>query len=291
MKVIFILFAMTTSTFAFAVGFEGEIFFTAEQKERHLDRMDQLLKTASDCLRADLKAHEAFHARYGISAFYGDRSSFAKMSAHGKEALLKKLGLPTKLLAQMKPTSCVGLTLKCLEAGLRKTGQDDVWEKLRVYTKLNHQDGTALQNALQKLDWTLHYWNPSPANNEAWDAIEKKKDPDNSDRFWGYHSYRYLTIQREDRYYFNNVDESQWLVNFKTNPPKNFTQIPFFIGTAHTGYHVFPGMFGQVIEGHSTRAITDRQTIESSLFNPLQNGGGPRGQYKSGLMLIPPGFY
>lgn len=291
MKIVFLILFALISNFAYAVGFEGEIAFTQAQKEKHLDQLDKMLTVAANCLRSDFKEHLDFYARYGISAFYGDRSSFAKMNQAQRQAVLKKLGLPTKLLSQMKPTSCVGLTLKCLEAGLVKTGQSDVWELLRVYTKRNAQDGTALQNALQKLGWTLHYWNPDPSQNEKWDLKEKQLDPDNSGRFWGYHAYRYLTVNRSDSYYFNQVDESSWLVNFKTTTPKNFKDIPFFIGTAHTGYHVFPGMYGQVIEGHSTRAITDAQTLESSPFNPLQNGGGPRGQYKSGLMLIPPGHY
>lgn len=275
----------------FAVGFEGEISFTPSEVRAHQITINELTEVASDCLKADLKRHRDFHARYGISAFYGDRSRFAKMNRSEREAVLQRLGLSPSLLDQMSPTSCVGLTLKCLERGFLATGQAQTWAKLKAYTKRNAQDGTALQNGLQKLGWTLLYWNPSPENNERWDAIEARNDGDNSSRFWGYHTYRYLTVTRESRYYFNRVDDSQWLVGFHTSPPAEFSDIPFFVGTAHTGYHVFPGMFGRVIEGHSTRAITDAQTIESSPFNPLQNGGGPRGAYRSGLMLIPPGYY
>ncbi len=285
--IILVLFAPA----AFAVGFEGEINFTPSEVSVHQASINQLSEVASDCLQQDLKRHQDFHARHGISAFYGDRSKFAKMNRSERQRALKRLGLSASLLDQMEPTSCVGLTLKCLERAFLATNQAQTWAKLKTYTKRNAQDGTALQNGLQKLGWTLLYWNPAPEHNERWDEIEKRNDRDNSSRFWGYHSYRYLTVTRESRYYFNRVDDSSWLVGFQTSPPAAFADIPFFVGTAHTGYHVFPGMFGRVIEGHSTRSITDPQTIESSPFNPLQNGGGPRGAYRSGLILVPPGYY
>ena len=279
------------STNLWAIGFEGEISFSRQETLAHQASVDTIVSSATECLKHDLNRHQAFFKRYGISAYYGDRSQFAKMSRTAQERTLKKLGLPTSLLDQMAPTSCVGLTLKCLESGFLKAGQASIWSKIKTYTKRNSQDGTALQNALQKLGWTLHYWNPDPNQNEIWDRSEHNKDPDNSGRFWGYHAYRFLTISRENRYYFNVVDDSNWLVGFQKNPPANFSDIPFFVGTAHTGYHVFPGMYGQVIEGHSTRSITDPNTLESSPFNPLQDGGGPRGLYRSGLILIPPGYY
>lgn len=103
-------------------------------------------------------------------------------------------------------------------------------------------------------------------------------------------SYRWATIKSRGMYYMNPVDDARSLVNFKTEMPEKFLDVPFYVGTAHTGYHVFPGTFGQVIEGHNTRAITDRNTLESSPFNPMEDGGGPRGQYFSGLVAVPPGF-
>ncbi len=291
MKMMMILSLALWAQVSFAVGFEGEITFTSSEVAKHQSSIQELTDVAANCLKSDLKRHRDFYAKYGISAFYGDRSQFAKMSRDQKQSALKRLGLSPKLLDQMAPTSCVGLTLKCLEQGFKATNQSSTWEKLKTYTKKNAQDGTALQNGLQKLGWTLLYWNPAPEHNERWDEIEKRDDRDNSSRFWGYHSYRYLTVSREMRYYFNKVDDAKWLVGFQTSVPAQFSDIPFFVGTAHTGYHVFPGMYGRVIEGHSTRSITDAQTLESSPFNPLQNGGGPRGAYRSGLMLVPPGYY
>ena len=148
-----------------------------------------------------------------------------------------------------------------------------------------------MQHALQKLGWKTYYWNPQTSQNSVWDAQEKANDPNNNKHFWGYHVYRWSTINGPGRnYYTNVVDNFSSLVNFGSQPPLGLKKVPFFIGTAHTGYHVFPGKFEQVIEGHSTRAITDSKTMESSSFNPLQDGGGPRGVYRTGLMSVPPGY-
>jgi hypothetical protein len=271
-----------------AHAFNGSIGFTNAERDQHARGIDVILKEASDCLEADYKKHLDFYKKHGISAFYGDRSSFAKMNMTERKNHLKKLGKNPELATQMGPTSCIGLTLNCLNKGFAKAGQSPLWNRIAAYTKLNNQYGNALQHALQELGWKIVYWNPNTSMNEIWDEREKAKNPTNSDRFWGWHSYRYLTVTRNGNYYQNKVDDAQWLLNFGTKPPANFSKIPFFVGTAHTGYHVFPGSYGQIIEGHSTRAVTDYYTIESSPFNPLQPGGGPRGEYKTGLMAIPP---
>ncbi|CAN5724706.1 hypothetical protein BH20VER1_BH20VER1_25590 [soil metagenome] len=74
--------------------------------------------------------------------------------------------------------------------------------------------------------------------------------------------------------------------------PAAFRSAPFFVGTAHTGYHVFPGFEGSIIDAHSTRALTSVNNLEKSQFNPLASGGGPRWtpteKYRSGLIATPP---
>jgi hypothetical protein len=285
----FIVFSGLHSTEVFALGFEGEISFSRAEKSRHLEGLAIVQEAAARCLERDYAHHRAFFARHGISPYYGDRSDFARMSREGKQNLIRSLGKDPALLDQMEPTSCVGLTLKCLGEGFTAANQADLWQRLRAFTMANAVDGTALQHGLQALGWKILFWNPDLSRNAAWDAAEKAADPTNRLRFWGYHEYRTATVNRNGSYYFNRVDDARTLVNFGTRTPEAVARIPFFVGTAHTGYHVFPGAHGRVIEGHSTRAITDPQTIESSEFNPLANGGGPRGEYRSGLMAIPPG--
>jgi len=264
--------------------------FSAEERALHAQKIDSLMRIASECLRGDLARHRKFFSEYGISAFYGDRSSFAKLSQADKRAYLRDLGKNDKLVDQMAPTSCVGLTLKCLGKAFLATGQGSAWSQLKATTAESGQDGTILQNGLRALGWKTYYWNPATRLNARWDAAEKAKDPTNKDHFWGYHAYRYSTVKTKQTYYMSPVDNFSALVDFGEDTPEFFKRIPFFVGTAHGGYHVFPGAFGQVIEGHSTRLITDPNTIESSPFSPLADGGGPRGLYFSGMISVPPGF-
>ena len=89
------------------------------------------------------------------------------------------------------------------------------------------------------------------------------------------------------------MDDKSLLVGFGTTVPAEFRNVPFFVGVAHTGYHVFPGFAGDIIEAHSTRRLDSIDNLERSAFNPLKAGGGPRWttteKYRSGLVGIPPG--
>jgi hypothetical protein len=279
--------ALFSAAPAFA-GFKGTIQFSDEERRAHAAGVGEIIREASQCLEEDLDRHRKFFDRYGVSAFYGDRSSFSELSTAGKQALLRKLGKPVELLAEMRPTSCIGLAMKCLERGFTRADQLPLWKRLKAYAQANDLDGTALQNGLQKLGWKLLYWNADTSRNEAWDAAERSLNATNSDHFWGEHAYYWKTVNASRKYYLNTVDDITTLVNFGEKAPASFRELPFFIGTAHSGYHVFPGEYGRVIEGHSTRSITDPNTMESSEFSPISDGGGPRGLYRSGLIAVPP---
>jgi hypothetical protein len=92
------------------------------------------------------------------------------------------------------------------------------------------------------------------------------------------------------------IDDKALLVNFGTSVPAQFRAVPFFVGTAHSGYHVFPGFSGRIIEAHSMRELRSMDNLEVSVFNPLDqaNHGGPRWtrseQYRSGVIVVPPGY-
>src|SRR5690606_3860379 len=119
---------------------------------------------------------------------------------------------------------------------------------------------------------------------------EKRQHPNNPKKIWGFHAYNWLTVKKKGKYLYNKVDDISTLVNFGERTPEAIKRVPFFLGIAHMGYHVFPGSYGQIIEGHSTRQLHDPQAVETSPFNPLTDGGGPRGLYRSGLIAVPPGY-
>ena len=149
-----ILFQLFTSKPALAAH-TGAPSFTEEERVRHEEGLDKILNAASACLERDMERHSSFFKRYGISAYYGDRSVFGKLSYSGKKNYLKSIGQSPNLVEKMEPTSCVGLTLKCLGEGFREAGQEDLWQRLKQYTMINGVDGTALQDGLQRLGWKI----------------------------------------------------------------------------------------------------------------------------------------
>lgn len=290
---------MATALFS-ATLFSGAVFAEAEfsgdfsasyaEQSHHSRNIHRLAQVAYSCMQREIRHHQSFYRRWGISPFYGTGTSYAEMNERERQNYMRRMGLPTYLTQEMRPTSCVGFAADCFQEGFEAIGQGEVWERINRYALRNDYDGGAIIDALQELGWTVMYWNPDTSQNKDWDEEEKADDPSNEKRFWGYHWYRNLTVNRHGRYYKNYVDDKTTLVDFGTRVPRAFSEAPLFLGTAHTGYHVFPGAFGHVIEAHSTRSLRDYQTIEEATFNPLKNGGAPRGKYRSGLIAVPPGY-
>ncbi|MEO5668941.1 MAG: hypothetical protein ABIR96_12850 [Bdellovibrionota bacterium] len=267
-----------------AQAFQGSIAFDGATQARHYQTLNTVMDVASDCLQKDYDLHKSFFRKYGVSAFYGSNSAYAHTSRQGKIDMLRRLGKPAELVDVLKVTSCVGLTMKCLERGFVAAGQNDIWARVKGYVSQNGYDGTTLQAALGKLGWKILYWNPDPSQNSNWDAGERGM------KSRGSHSDFYHGVMSRQSYYGVHVDDAETLVGFGTNTPRKFANVPFFVGTAHGGYHVFPGMNGVVIEGHSMKAINDPNVVESAEFNPIKNGGAPHGNYRSGIIAVPPGY-
>lgn len=281
-------FAVILQSGSFAQGFKSSIEFTAEENAAHKRNIDHITKTARRYLQEIWDEHQSFYRRHRVSKFYGDRNVTLD-TRNERVAALVKAGAPPALVNELQPTSCVGLTLSSLGSGF-KTANDPIlentWNKIYSYTRANNFDGSALISALQKLGWRVYYWNPSPDYNEQWD-----KEEDNW-RSKGWHAYRYGTVMKKGTYYFNKVDDRNQLVGFGTEVPSQFRTVPFFVGVAHTGYHVFPGFQGQVIEAHSMRRLDSVDNLERNPFNPLGNHGAPRWtpyeKYRSGILAVPP---
>lgn len=305
-----------------ALAFNGSVNFSSAEISHHRQTVGQIIEIAQKCLDQDLARHHDFLRKYGISAFYGENAPFivrterdpwtgqelrTRTSIEERRDMLRARGLSESLVQQMvpsrscrgrgdcplrlEPTSCIGITLKCLQQGFEATGGGATWKTLRAFTRINDVTGDSLQHALQKLGWSLAYWNPAPQKASEWDAAERRAYPGNPKGIWGRHAQTLATVMSSGRYSQNRVDDVRSLVGFGTSTPELIARVPFFVGIAHQGYHVFAGSYGRIVEGHSTRAITDRQTLESSPFNPLVKGGGPRGgPYKSGVVALPPGY-
>ncbi len=282
-----LLMALLLPTWARA-GFEGSVEFSAEEKAAHARHTGTITRVSRQYLEDIWKQHLAFHRKNRVSKFYGDRN-LSLNTREKRVAALRAAGAPVTLVDQLQPTSCVGLTMSALGEGFRAPRDpalERAWQKITAYTRANALDGCALLHALQKLGWRIAYWNPSPENNARWDQ------QDGNRKSKGWHAYRYSTVMNKGTYYFNKVDDKSLLVGFGTTVPAEFRRATFFVGVAHTGYHVFPGFVGDVIEAHSTRSLDSVNNLEKSPFNPLATGGAPRWTasewYRSGLVGLPP---
>ena len=325
MKKTFALLLTMGATVASAAVY-SPVGFTESEKRRHDRQVDFIVEEAATCLKEQLYHHQDFYKKWGISPFYGDQSRYAKLvykngiDATGglyeykdemarKNAFLQDVArrlnrvFPEDMAEKLKPTSCIGLTLQCLGQGFKSMGQEDIWKKVNDYTSADGVTGGSLQHALQELGWKILYWNPDISQNSAWDEREEREFQESNESrdrrvFRGQHSYVYNAqirsrVKRDEQpiYFRNKVDNTSFLVNFGSRAPQKFNNIPFFLGVAHGGYHVFPGFYGEVIEGHSTRPLTDYKTIETDMFNPVF-GGSPKASgrsiYRSGVIAIPP---
>lgn len=283
-RLLFLFAFFSASAFA---GYEGEISFTPGEIAWHESNQPLLLETASACLKKHFERHTAFFKQHGVSPYYGEGSDFAKKSERAQRRELRRKGADEDLLEQMEATSCIGMTMKCLAQGFEKAGQADLWLRLKKFTVANGVGGMPLQHGLQKLGWKLLFWNPDLRRNRVRAIYEAKQDPGNKRRYWGFHEEYWQSVSTHGTYLYNRVDDFRLLLNFGPQVPPALKPIPFFVGTAHGGYHVFSGTRGQVIEAHSLVDIDDPKTIDSSPFNPMEGQGPGEGMYFSGLIAVP----
>ena len=269
--------------------------FTPVEVNLQRERIQTITSVATNCLVETYGDHVQFFSRWHISKYYGNRKP-----EHRTEALrlaqLRKYGAPEKLISELEPISCIGLNIDCLEKGFRAAKLESSWNK--IYTRLANNNqflGTELQAMLVQLGWRSYYWNPDPSQNGSWDLDDRKIMPLKAGRkwmpAWGGHAARFNLVQRTGHYDIIPIQDAKTLVGFGNQKPLALARIPFFIGTAHAGYHVFPGFGGNVIEAHSTRNLNDFKNLEVSEFNPLA-GGGPKWtrseRYRSGVIVLPP---
>lgn len=297
--------------------YHGTIEFTQNEKQRHLRKIDRFTEIGRNCLLSYRQEHINYYRQNCIysrktgepvclSKFYGDRrySKFENDYRTDGVALkwlkeaLEEHGWPANKMQELKNISCIGMAVNCLEEAFVRTRQQSAWNKIRQYVIVqNDTRGNVLLHALSLLGWQTMYWNPLdhseiPTEGALWDD-EELTWQSKGDHVWRYRNVMSSRGPGGKGFYWGNViDDRDSLVGFGQQPPSLLYQTPFWVGLAHTGYHVFPGTFQEVVEAHSTREITSANNLEFSEFNPMTPGGGPRWtrteKYRSGLIAIPP---
>jgi hypothetical protein len=269
--------------------------FTDDDARAQQERALEIATIAARYLDDVYADHVAFFEKWGVSKYYGNRRPDYQ-TREGRIRALKRYGKPAHLADVQISTACITLAVEALRSGFMSAGLENVWQKLfAVLSRDNLFLGTDLQVLLQQLGWKLYYWNPDPTQNEKWDEEDRHLNPPGFGRkwnpVWGGHEARYRSVLASSTYSGKRVDNATSLVAFRTKPPAAFSRVPIFIGTAHDGYHVFPGRAGEVIEAHSVRSMNDRDNLQFSRFNPIASNGGPRWthleRYRSGLIATP----
>lgn len=283
---------------------------TESEMEQYLSNKKLVHDVTSKCITNIWDTHLDFFKVNKVSKYYGDRNPLYFKRSQLVEAL-KSYGVPTSLVDELEPTSCIGLTRRCLKEGFYETKNlvlQNLWDRIEKNVIANGVSGVVLIQNLQAIGWKVLYWNPAPANNTKWDQEDVKnltnvkvvnwdsgiKNAQGQFVYhsgWGMHTARYKQVLKSGKYYTVKVDDQTTLVNTGTKIPDSFKQANLFVGVAHAGYHVFPGMYGEVIEAHSMRALNSIDNLEKAPFNPI-GGGSPKHtkseKYRSGILAIPP---
>lgn len=316
-KLLFFLLISNIAFFAHAQK-QTSIEFSDAEIRRHLKNSDLIARESANCIENVKKSHEQFYAQFGFSKYFGNRikpspsvsqrMTLIRNANYVNQSIVQSLS-PSQLqqaVEQMESTACITMAVRCIGQGFQTAGDQDTWKKIYDYLgREGNWYGHELQQALMDLGWKSLYWNPDPSKNSEWDQEDRRLNPLKPGKkwnpVWGAHQSIFQQVMRKKTYGYTSlrVDDDVTLVDFKQNVPQSFKNIPFFIGIAHQGYHVFPGTFGHVVEAHSTRPVGRKDNIEFAPFNPLagakpieQGGGSPRWsnleRYRSGLIVVPP---
>jgi len=191
----------------------------------------QLAQAGKEAIETKTKAHrDAIRAR-GYGTHYGDHSTYRPPAG-----------------ASLTESSCVVWAMECAEYAYDKIGQGRTWDAVARVARLNQLKGTVLIAELIKLGWTGIYWNP--------DTTDTSDDE---------HSYSYHVAKTQKTYYKLKV--SDYVIDYRRTP-KNMTginkldRVPFWVGCARGGTHVFCGTGANVSEFHWDYPATNPKAME-----------------------------
>ncbi len=237
-------------------------------------------------------------SRTGIGIMYGPRSRYASLTDSEKLKFIEQNKKFAAKIIEPVETSCIGFVQSQLRIGYQEAGLGDRFKEIDKVIYGNSGQGTYLINELKKDGWKTIYWNPDKR-----DPTERVVKPSisNDHHIWTWamlrDGHKYMQDVMSYGKVFPGIAVDFMALDFRpTNPKKTklnevafkkLQELPFFVGVANGGYHVYMGSHGMIIESHSTRNPTDATNIELRPFNQfgmLKNEG-----YLSGVIAVPPG--
>jgi hypothetical protein len=181
-----------------------------------------------------------------------------------------------------KVSNCISWVKEICRAGYEAAGASDRWKQIRTAveagSKKERDRGTVLLEQLQRDGWMGLYFNPDVKNPDAEDKRHVKIHRESASH-----------ISKHAEYYGLKIFDA--LVNYRptfgtprvTPEIECLRRVPFFVGIARAGDHVFVGRNGVVSELHWAEGPKTRDIMEET---PLE-----RFAWSSGTLVVPPGWW
>ncbi|MGH1342755.1 MAG: hypothetical protein ACRBN8_14435 [Nannocystales bacterium] len=209
----------------------------------------QLARAGKEAIEKKTKAHrDAINAR-GYGTHYGDHSNYNPPAG-----------------ASLTKSSCVVWAMECAEYAFEKVGRGAVWNQIATVTRRNQLKGTFLIRELIAKGWTGIYWNP-----DVTDTSDSE------------HSYSAHIARTKKTYY--KLAVSDMVVDYRRKPPNmtgidKLDKVPFWVGCARGGRHVFCGTGANVSEFHWDYDATQPNAMELVALKEYE--------WMSGILAVPP---
>lgn len=209
----------------------------------------QLAQAGKEAIEKKTKAHRDAIRQRGYGTHYGDHSSYRPPAG-----------------TSLTKSSCVVWAMECAEYAFNKIGQGSTWNAVASVARRNQLKGTYLIGELIRRGWTGLYWNPDTSDTS---------DPE--------HSYSYHVANTRKTYY--KVKVSDYVIDYRRTPVNmsginKLDKVPFWVGCARGGMHVFCGTGANVSEFHWDAPATNPKAMELVALKDYA--------WLSGIIAVPP---
>jgi len=236
----------------------------------------RLARAGNRALVRNTEGHWDSIDRTGVGLFYGDRSSYHRLSTAEKRDWIARHQEPGTNAPWPSRSSCIGWALHNVGQAFQGVGRGGEWSAIRARVVADGARGTVLAKELQRIGWTAVYFNPD----------ERKASDGNAE-----HTYTARIVRNGQPYY--GIRVSDRVVNYRPTSGSStqqdlrgiekLEQVPFWFGLAKGGVHTFMGRNATVNEFHWTSSPDSKHAIEE---RPLREF-----PWLSGVIMVPPGVW
>ena len=222
----------------------------------------RLANAGESYVRALTERHKSLIASRGVGSYYGSESGYVP---------------PAGSPADLRVGSCIGWALDVTGAAYREVGLAAVWQRIYTITVNNGARGTVLCRELVRDGWTGIYWNPdvaTPADGDAEHTFSAKMARGGSGKYYEIPVKGMITNYRPSSTSTTALDASGI---------RRLEKVPYWVGCARGGKHVFVGTRGNVSEFHWEAQPTNPDAITQV---PLEAFA-----WLSGILCVPPGVW